>query len=314
MKNKLRLSYLCLGMLTVLAVTPVVRAQGQPQEASLELTPGSTYHRFVPENFGIGPIFIDKAQTETIIYKTLPPGLTEEDLTPTNIVTNTMPNQFVLEDAQGAEFNVTLHISNLIDGNKVIPFEQISLVTLANDPSGLDSFNTNTPPADTVGVSAPVRCLGWSSTTTDLQSACPELAGNYFLTNSPTAHPSDPQTDIGETQTVITVNPAPEYKLNEIIEFASGEKALITLVSPDNSQITVRRGMLGTTASPQTAGTGITGYGPSSKSVTIMEGLPFPSRIGSYSVGFGFLLKVISSSFEPGNYSGIITIDTIVTS
>jgi len=294
-----------MGLLTVLTVTPVVLAQSQPQEATLELTPGSTYSRFVPENFGIGPIFIDKTQTETLIYKTLPPGLTEEDLTPSNIATKTMPNQFVLEDAQGAEFSVILDISNLLDNNKVIPFEQISLVTLANDDSGLDSFNTNTPDADTVDVFAPIDCPGW---TNNLTTDCPELAGNFFTTNPLINHASDPQTDINETQTTISVDPSITYNLHEIIEFASGEKTLITNIATDNTTITVRRGMLGTTAAPQTAGTGITGYGSTSRPVTIMEAIPFPSRIGSYSVGFGFLLKVISSSFEPGDYSGLITI------
>lgn len=286
------------------------RAQTSNQESTLTLTPGGLSALFSPENFSLDPIFVDPlSPTATPTFKTFAPSLTEETLTPEQQSGDTLPGQFVVEDAAGTTFEAQIHFSNLVDNDKVIPFTAFSIVTLANDPLGIDPFNNNTPPASTVGVTAPIACLGWNN---DIQANCSTQFDANALTvdSDPNLNhlldPVDPVLDTNETY--INVNPAQPYSTNAIIEFSDGEKALILEKAPDNSWLRVKRGVLGTTATTHPAGSGIVCHGHSAVPVTIISGNANPDRIGSYTVGFGLRL-MIEPYFEPGNYTGTITFD-----
>lgn len=276
------------------------------QEAALSIDPGNQSIIYIPENFSFGPSFFDPlATTATPTYKTLPPGLMFQDLTPAQQSGPIIPNQIAIEDATGEPFEIHLSFSNLIDGDKIVPFTDISMVTLAEDPSGIDIFTAGSPSATTVDISAPVACLGWNN---NIQTNCSvEFNGNIFTPETPTTHENDPINDINESVTIIPVNTGLLYSINSIIEFSDGEKALVTEIAPDNSTITVRRGILGTTATPHSTASGIACLGPNSASISIIDGAEHLGRIGAYTIGFGFRLMV-QPHFEQGNYSGSITI------
>lgn len=296
-----------LGLLIFTVSFPAINALAQqPQEASLSIEPGNIYIRFTPENFALAPIFMDPlSPTATPVYTTYPSLLTEEMLTPDQQSGSTLPGQFVMEDALGNAFEAQIQLSNLVDGDKVIPFTALSFVTLANDPLGIDPFNLNSSSAAIARITAPIACLGWNN---NIQTNCTTQFDTNNLIAEPKLHPADPVIEITDVnETYIYVDPAIPYSDNAIIELSGGEKALILEKAADNSWLRVKRGVLGTTAVPHPAGSGITCNGHSAAPVTIINGAHNPDRIGSYTVGFGLRLMV-EPYFEPGNYSGLITI------
>lgn len=293
------------AFLALFCVFPITNAQTQNQQASVSIEAGNTYARFEPENFSIGPLFIDKSIPTTKIYKTLPPGLYEKDLTAQNLETKTIPNQFVFEEAKGDKFNITISISNLIDNDKVIPYENISIVSLSESETGLDSFNENSPKSNTVGINSPITCANWNN---DIKTNCiGEFEANTFLSETVINHPLDPTINISETTMQIPIDQSSNYQKNEVIQFQSGEKALILQTTPDNTHIIVRRGILGTTASTQEAQSGINCFGTNSKPIDLVNAETFENRIGSYSTGFGFLFNILNTTFEAGSYKGTLT-------
>ncbi len=295
-----------IACLLILVSMPLHAANADmSQEASLNIGPGNQRIMYIPENFSFNPIFFDPlASTATPSYKTLPPGLMFQDLTPAQQNGFIMPNQIAIEDATGEPFNIHLSFSNLIDGDKIVPFTDISMVTLAEDSSGIDIFTANSPPATTVDISAPVACPDWNN---NIQTNCTVEFNDNAFTPDTTVHANDPINIIDESTTIIPVDPGTVYSINSIIEFSDGEKALIKEIAPNNSTITVRRGILGTTAATHFAASGIECLGPNSTSVSIIDGNEYDGRIGAYTVGFGFRLMV-QPHFEPGEYTGLITI------
>lgn len=98
---------------------------------------------------------------------------------------------------------------------------------------------------------------------------------------------------------------------NNIILFNSGDEyAVVTNVSatPPFNQIEVIRGVSGTTALPQTLGSGILNIGTESSEIDIMVALePGGGRIGAYTVGLGIRALLEPRYLESGDYSGQLT-------
>ncbi|MBU0661514.1 hypothetical protein KKG22_05065 [Patescibacteria group bacterium] len=288
----------------VMAFTVTAMAQSTSQNVSLEIRSGAISIFHTPDNFLFDPTFINTASS-TEIYKTLDPAIYE--------------NQLVVEDADttGDDFYITIAISNLASSSSVIPFSNLALVTLAQDASGLDIFTPSTPPADQVDVTAPLYCPSYG----DLATYCDNDMDANFLTESTQLYTNDPMQSVNTTTTNIYVDSYFDadpnvnawkvyYSINEIIEFSDGEKALVTGTTPGpvgSAYITVIRGVLNTTPSAHTIGSGITSHGNTSVQEVIMNGPePVDPRIGAYSMGFGFK-GLIEPVFLPGDYTGTIT-------
>ncbi|MBU0545631.1 hypothetical protein KKA13_00020 [Patescibacteria group bacterium] len=269
---------------------------------------GSIYIIDTPENFFFSPTFINNSSTIEI-FKSLEPDISN--------------NLLIVGDANttGQDFNITLTISNLVSTTSVIPFSNISFVTLADDPSGIDPYSQG---ANMTNLTAPFACTSWTG---NLESNCGSDLNLNFLSESPQFFAADPMQQANSTTTKIYVDSYfdadPEvnawkvyYSINEIIEFSDGEKALVTGTTPGpvgSAYITVIRGILNTAPATHAIGSGITSRGNTSIQEVIMDGPePIAPRIGAYSMGFGFK-GLIEPIFLPSEYTGTITFTLYIT-
>lgn len=286
--NKFKLTILFIAIFSFSSLTTLAATT---QEATLIILNGNIILLKIPSTVRFDPIFVDN-QNSYELFKSLPP--------------DNYDSLLVVEDSdsEGKNFNITLAMSNLIENNNVIPFTNISLVSLSNDPSGVDTFVPTSPPASTVGVSAPLACY-WTG---NLEQDCATNLNNNYFSDAPHMFPTDPVNNINSTTNNIYVNDLSNYFENEIIEFDNGEKALITnVIQGTGGYLEVARGILGTTATSHAAGSGITNFGNESDQVVIIEAPEPPTgRIGAYSLGFGYK-SLVEPDFKAGNYSGIIT-------
>lgn len=296
-------------IVTSFVVISPISARSQNQNASLTVSSGNIVILQTPDNFLFDPVFIDNSSTYEI-HKTLAPTVAG--------------NRLIVDDSDstGRDFNVTMAISNFVSDTSVIPFSNISFVTLASDAGGIDSYS---PGADLTDLNTPNTCTAWA---TNLEYGCASSLNNNYMSESLQSFAVDPAQDVNATNTIINVDsydsdPDPNnvvwavrYAVDDIIEFSDGEKALVTSTTPGPSgsaYIIVIRGILNTTPAIHTAGSGIDSHGNTSISEVIMDAPePADPRIGAYSIGFGFK-GLIEPTFPPGTYTGTITYDLNIT-
>lgn len=282
----LKKSALILGLFILL---PLCVHAANDQIASLSIDSGQISIMHTPEDFSFDTTFITSSPAG--IFKLLDPAIYE--------------NQLIVDDSntEGLNYYVTLTLSNLISQDDIIPYSNISFVTLSDDTSGVDALPPS-PPAASVNVTAPLDCP-WNG---NLVADCDGMLESNYLQGAEQFIATDPTSSVTEnTDTIYVSNPS-LYTYKEVIELSGGEKALITeIAGGSNSFLKVKRGIMGTTPTSHLAGSGITSYGYDSLQIEIMNGPEPPGgRIGAYSIGFGSK-ALIDPSFKAGDYTGIIT-------
>jgi hypothetical protein len=284
-------------LILILIGIPFTTLATESQTMILNILPGNISIVQTPNNFSFGTTFIDHTSTE--LYKTLSP--------------EKLDNQLMVEDADmtGLNFNITVALSNLIDRNRnqIIPFTNLSLITLSEDSSGIDAVTNNTPPANIADISAPINCA-WNN---DIIINCQDDFDSNNFTGSSIYIANDPSLTVDKTTNIVRVNDLASYRKDEIIQFSNGEKALITnIILGSGGYLEVKRGILNTSTATHAAESGITRYFSESEQIVVMEGPePAVGRIGAYSIGFGFK-TILTPEFSAGNYSGTITYSLIL--
>lgn len=293
MIKKIRISACTILLLIIPTITFAIEER---QNTLLTIVNGYISILHTPENFTFTQTFINNQPVN--LYKTLDPS--------------EYTSLLLVEDADlsGKDFNITLTMGNLNDNENVIPFSNISMVSISNDTAGVDTFLPTSPPANTVDLTAPRNCA-WDG---DLETNCESLLNLYYFSSTPIFFAADPTIPITSSSNIVYVDNISAYFINEIIEFSDGEKALIkNIIQGTGGYLIVDRGILNTTPASHGAGSGITSHGSESDQVVIMDGPEPPGgRIGAYSLGFGFK-SLIEPFFEPGNYTGTITYSLYIT-
>lgn len=285
-----------ISAIALMANPVMLIAQGSDNStAELTISAGDIT-AITPDDFSFGSVFLPPAgDPDFHIYKTLTPLTTGQVI------------QVDDADDGNFDFNVTMSLSNFTNAStgNVIPFTSFAALTIAdNTTDGVDA-GSGSPPAGTVNVTAPWSC-DWDGQSGDLETNCGADLDFAGFTASGTTIPADPTTAITDTDTTISVTSSASYAIGDVIQFDSGEYAVVSsLVWP--TQIKVRRGVSGTNPAPQGAGSGITNMQTQSNEVTILVGPePVGGRIGSYSVGLGIRALLEPADLDTGSYSGQI--------
>jgi len=298
MKKTKIISAILITLLASFSLATYVFAQAN-QTASVSITSGNITMT-LPDTINFERTFLPTGTSTKKINEVLNPANPNERIEVQDM------------DSIGTNFNVTMSISNLIDTDKVLPFTDFSLVTLATDTADNVDEQGISPNSSTVQVDAPNSCT-WDAQNGTLEDNCStELDTNTLLSQN-ALNPTDPSLPLTATETTLTVNDSTFYAPNEIIIFNNGEKALIIEQSGTNT-FTIRRGILGTNATSHTASEGITTTGTSSAQITLLTGPePVSPRVGVYSVGLGVRATLNAiEKIEEGSYAGTITFSLIL--
>jgi|GEM_PF-4485437 len=280
-----------IALICVSAFLGTITAYAQNQAGTLAIDPG----RSITEplyGFDLPTFFIPLVGPPEKIYSVLDPANPDNRLE-------------IYDGFNTAGFTVDVSMSDLTSPEEnIIHYTNISLVTLSQSDTGVDTAPYNIPPG-APNVVIPAKCLAWTGDPNDLTMCDGILDSGSSQFMEPAALSSTLTADVTTTDTEINV--------------ADGSIFITPLLPGDTLKIKIGSDVINYTGISGDQLTGVSGidaahslgdtvdqYNFQSRQLTIMDtNIGSEADTGLHSVGFGLRLAV-DSTVKQGNYSGIL--------